>query len=169
VSIARLAAVSALEGRVMLIDGDLRRPAVAPEMGLKAEKGLIHYFSGQAPLEDIIVEDPLTGVHAILAAPGTPNPPELLNSTHMRALLDKLSRSYDTIVIDSPALSEVSDALVLAHLADATVYVVQWESTPRHIAIESYKHLLAASARIAGVVLQKVNVRRSSAYAYEES
>lgn len=169
VSLARLAAISALEGRVMLIDGDLRRPAVAPEMGLKAEKGLIHYFSGQAPLEDIIVEDPLTGAHTILALPGTPNPPELLNSTHMRALLDKLSRSYDTIVIDSPALTEVSDALVLAHLADATVFVVQWESTPRHIAIESYRHLLAASAKIAGVVLQKVNARKSSAYAYEDA
>lgn len=169
VSIARLAAVSAMDGRVMLIDGDLRRPAVAPEMGLKAVKGLIHYFSGQAPLEDIIVEDPLTGVHAILAAPGTPNPPELLNSTHMRALLDKLSRTYDTIVIDSPALSEVSDALVLAHLADATIYVVQWETTPRHIAIESFKHLLAASAQIAGVVLQKVNTRKSASYGYEES
>ena len=46
--------------------------------------------------------------------------------------------------------------------------MVQWETTPRHIAIESYKHLLAARAKIAGVVLQKVNTRKSSAYAYED-
>lgn len=168
VSIARLAAISALEGRVILIDGDLRKPAVAPEMSLKAEKGLIHYFSGQATLEEIIVEDPQTGLFAILAAPGTPNPTELLNSSHMRELLTKLEKEYDTVVIDSPALSQVSDALVLAHHADATVFVVQWETTPRHIAHESFKLLMRASANIAGVVLQKVNVRRSSTYAYEE-
>ena len=166
VSIARLAALSALEGRVILIDCDLRKPAVAEALGIRADKGLIHLFSGQSKLDDIVTIDPKTGLHVIPAAPGTPNPPELLNSTHMRLLLEGLAQHYDTIILDSPALSEVSDARVLARLADATVFVVQRESTPRQTALESFKLLRSAGARIAGVVMQKVNVRKTSSYGY---
>ena len=74
VSMARLAAVSALEGRVMLIDCDLRRPSVARELGLKADKGLIHLFSGQSKLKDVILTDTESGLHVIPAVTGTPNP-----------------------------------------------------------------------------------------------
>lgn len=166
VSIARLAAISALEGRVMLIDCDLRRPSVARELGLKADKGLIHLFSGQAKLEDIVLTDEESGLHVIPAVTGTPNPPELLNSSHMRGLIDALSQNYDTIILDSPALAAVSDTRVLARLADATVFVVEWETTPRPVALESFRTLKASGACIAGVIMQKVNVRKSARYAY---
>ena len=170
VSIARLAAISALEGRVMLIDCDLRKPSVARELGLKADKGLIHLFSGQAKLEDIVLTDSESGLHVIPAVAGTPNPPELFSSSHMRALIDALARSYDTIVLDSPALAAVSDTRVLARLADATVFVVEWETTPRPVALESFRSLETSGARIAGVIMQKVNVQKSARYAiYDEA
>ena len=170
VSIARLAAISALEGRVMLIDCDLRKPAVARELGLEADKGLIHLFSGQAKLEDIVLTDPESGLHVIPASAGTPNPPELFSSSHMRALIDALAQSYDTIVLDSPALAAVSDTRVLARLADATVFVVEWETTPRPVALESFRSLETSGARIAGVIMQKVNVQKSARYAiYDEA
>ncbi len=166
VSISRLAAISALEGRVMLIDCDLRRPSVARELGLKADKGLIHLFSGQAKLEDIVLTDRESGLHVIPAVTGTPNPPELLNSSHMRGLIDALSQNYDTIILDSPALAAVSDTRVLARLADATVFVVEWETTPRPVALDSFRSLKNSGARIAGVIMQKVNVRKSARYGY---
>ncbi len=166
VSMSRLAAISALEGRVMLIDCDLRRPSVTRELGLKAEKGLIHLFSGQAKLEDIVLTDAESGLHVIPAVTGTPNPPELLNSSHMRGLIDALSQNYDTIILDSPALAAVSDTRVLARLADATVFVVEWETTPRPVALESFRSLKSSGARIAGVIMQKVNVRKSARYSY---
>ncbi len=166
VSIARLAAISALEGRVMLIDCNLRKPSVARELGLKAEMGLIDLFSGQVKLDDIVLTDEASGLHVIPAVTGTPNPPELLNSSHMRELIAALSRSYDTIILDSPALAAVSDTRVLARLADATVFVVEWETTPRPVALESFRSLKSSGARIAGVIMQKVNARQSDRYAY---
>jgi capsular exopolysaccharide synthesis family protein len=166
VSIARLAAISALEGRVMLIDCDLRRPSVARELGLKADKGLIHLFSGQAKLEDIVLTDSDSGLHVIPAVTGTPNPPELLNSAHMKGLIEALAQNYDTVILDSPALAAVSDTRVLARLADATVFVVEWEATPRPVALDSFRTLKNSGARIAGVIMQKVNVRKSAAYGY---
>ena len=168
VSISRLAAVSALEGRVMLIDCDLRKPSVARELGLEAKKGLIHLFSGQAKLEDIVLTDTESGLHVIPAVAGTPNPPELLNSSHMRGLIEALAQNYDTIILDSPALAAVSDTRVLARLADATVFVVEWETTPRPVALDSFRALKTSGAHIAGVIMQKVNVRKSARYAYYE-
>ena len=115
--------------------------------------------------------DPRTGLHVLPAVPGTPNPPELLNSQHMRGLLDKLAKTYDLVVLDSPALDSVSDARVLAHLADATVFVVQWESTPRQVALGSLRQLVSAGAQIAGIALHKVNLRKHAKYyryGYEE-
>lgn len=169
VSLARLSALSAVEGNVILIDGDLRKPAVAAALGIPAERGLIHLFAGEATLEEVIQTDPRTGLQVLPATQGTPNPPELLNSHHMRSLLDRLSKSYDLIVIDSPPLESVSDARVLARLADATVFAVEWEGTPRNVALDALRQLLSAGAHVAGAVLQKVNLRRTASYGYEEA
>lgn len=169
ISLARLSAVAAVEGRVLLIDGDLRKPSVAPRIGANPQKGLMHLFSGEASLEEVIVTDPKSGLHVLPANIGTPNPPELLNSTHMRDLLANLRSTYDMIVIDSPALDAVSDARVLAHYADTTVFVVRWEGTKQHAAIDSLKQLTTAGARVSGVVLQQVNVKKSESYGYREA
>ncbi|MEX2454103.1 MAG: polysaccharide biosynthesis tyrosine autokinase [Rhodospirillaceae bacterium] len=169
VSLARLSALAAAEGRVLLIDGDLRKPSVAPALGLSPERGLLHLFAGEAEFRDVILTDERSGLHVLPSVPGTPNPPELLNSNHMRDLLAELRATYDMIVIDSPALDAVSDARVLAHYADTTVFVVRWEGTKQHAAIESMKQLVSAGARVAGVVLQQVNVRKSASYGYREA
>ncbi len=164
VSLARQSAVSSLNGKVILIDCDLRRPTVSGMMDLRAEKGITDLFAGEATFEEVVITDPKTGLHVLPAVPGTPNPPELLNSQHMRALLDRLSETYDLVVLDSPALDSVSDARVLAHLADATVFVVQWETTPRQTALGSLRQLVSAGAQIAGIALHKVNLRKHAKY-----
>jgi len=166
VSLARQSAISSVKGNVILIDCDLRRPAVSGVMGLRAEVGLTELFAGEATMEEVLKVDPKSGLHVLPATPGTPNPPELLNSQHMRDLLDRLSESYDLIIIDSPALDAVSDARVLAHMADATIFVVEWETTPRQIVLAAMKQLVSAGGQIAGVVMHKVNERRQAKYAY---
>ncbi|CAN0403926.1 unnamed protein product, partial [Discosporangium mesarthrocarpum] len=169
ISLARLSAIAAIEGRVLLIDGDLRKPSVGPRIGVSPDKGLLDVFSGEATLEDVILTDDKSGLHVLPANVGTPNPPELLNSTHMRDLLAKLRTSYEMIIIDSPALDAVSDARVLAHYADTTVFVVRWEGTKQHAAIESMKQLTTAGARVSGIVLQQVNIKKSVSYGYREA
>jgi polysaccharide biosynthesis transport protein len=169
ISLARLSATASIEGRVLLIDGDLRKPSVAPRIGANPTKGLIHLFSGEASLDEVIVTDEKSGLHVLPATIGTPNPPELLNSTHMRDLLAKLRSSYEMIIIDSPALAAVSDARVLAHYADTTVFVLRWEGTKQHAAVEAVKQLTSAGARISGVVLQQVNIKKTESYGYREA
>lgn len=169
ISLARLSATASVEGRVLLIDGDLRKPSVAPRIGANPTKGLLHLFSGEASLDEVIVTDEKSGLHVLPATIGTPNPPELLNSTHMRDLLAKLRSSYEMIIIDSPALDAVSDARVLAHYADTTVFVLRWEGTRQRAALEAVKQLTSAGARISGVVLQQVNVRKTESYGYREA
>jgi capsular exopolysaccharide synthesis family protein len=169
VALARQSALAALNGKVMLIDCDLRRPTVSGLLGLRAEAGITELFSGEASFNEVIRTDPKTGLHVLPAVPGTPNPPELLNSQHMRSLLDKLSQSYDLIVLDSPALESVSDARVLAHLADATIFVVQAETTPRQKAIAALRQLAHAHAHMAGVVLSRVNLRRQQKYEHRDA
>lgn len=169
ISLARLSAIAAIEGRVLLIDGDLRKPSVGPRIGVSPSKGLLDLFSGEATLEDVILTDDKSGLHVLPANIGTPNPPELLNSTHMRDLLAKLRTSYEMIIIDSPALDAVSDARVLAHYADTTVFVVRWEGTKQHAAIDAMKQLTTAGARVSGVVLQQVNIKKSASYGYREA
>lgn len=166
VSLARQSAVSSVRGNVILIDCDLRRPAVSGVMGLRAEIGLKELFSGEASLEDVLKIDAKSGLHVLPVTPGTPNPPELLNSQHMRDLLARLSDNYDLVIIDSPALESVSDARVLAHLADATVFVVQWETTPRQTVLASLRQLRSAGARIAGLAFHKVNEKTGTKAKY---
>ncbi len=165
-SIARLAATSVLKGRAILIDCDLRRPGVSNELGLKPTKGLTDLLTGTAKLDDVLMVDSQTGLHVIPAVPGTPSPPDMLNSSQMSVLVQALSQNYDTVVLDSPAMSAVADARILARLADASIFVVEWQATPRPLALESYRQLVGTGAKVAGVVLQKVNVRRSSRYYY---
>ena len=88
----------------------------------------------------------------------------LKSEKDLDSLRTHLAEDYDLVVLDSPALDSVSDARVLAHLADATVFVVQWESTPRQTALGSLRQLVSAGAQIAGVALHKVNLRKHAKY-----
>jgi capsular exopolysaccharide synthesis family protein len=169
VSLARQAAQSAVTGSVILVDCDLRRPKVAAAMGLDCNAGLMQLFAGEARLEDVILDDPRTGLKVLPAVGGTPNPPELLSSAHMRDLLQELTRRYDLVILDSPALNSVSDARVLARFADATIFVVQWGTTPRNVALAAIRQLQSAGAAIAGIVLHKVDQRTLGLFGYGDA
>lgn len=168
VSLARQSAISSVTGNVILIDCDLRRPAVSAVMGLRAEIGLTELFAGEASLEEALKIDPKSGLHVLPSTAGTPNPPELLNSQHMRDLLVQLSDSYDLVIIDSPAVDAVSDARILAHMADATVFVVQFAATPRQKVLSSLKQLTSAGANIAGLVMHRVKDAKDDYYGYPQ-
>lgn len=168
VSLARQSAVSSVRGNVVLVDCDLRRPSVSSILGLRAEIGLTELFAGEASLDEVLKIDPKSGLHVIPSTAGTPNPPELLNSQHMRDLVTQLSNSYDLVIIDSPALDAVADARVLAHLVDATVFVVQSHTTSRQKVLSALRLLVSARANIAGLVLHRTPEHQEEKYAYSE-
>jgi Mrp family chromosome partitioning ATPase len=93
-----------------------------------------------------------------------PNPQDLLHSKRAKATFDLLREAYDTVIVDTPAIMPVSDGLLLTHLADATVFLVRWENTPRNVAARALKKVKASGADIAGVVLSRVNRRKQASY-----
>lgn len=152
---------------VLLLEADMRRPQAARTLGLPDTGGLLEVLLGEVSEHDVIQVDPESGLH-VMAAGGADvqSPPNLLGSQPMNDLLRRLETNYDLVIIDTAPLMVVSDARALARHVDAVLFVVRWASTRRQIARGALRQLLDAGARVAGVVLTQVDVRRLAQYAY---
>ena len=94
------------------------------------------------------------------------NPPDVLGSERMKALIAHLKETFDYVVLDTPPVGPVVDAVIVANLADKTIFVVQWASTPRELVETSIKQV-SAQKRVAGVVFNFVNQDRAKKYGGE--
>jgi capsular exopolysaccharide synthesis family protein len=165
-----LACALAQVKRVLLIDGDLRRPQIHRLIGAdKDHKGLSHLVSGVAPASECIVRHELGGFHIMTSGFPPPNPLELLSSAKFVDLIEKLKESFEIILIDSPPVQLVSDAVVLSHLADTVLYVVKANHTPMPLARGGLKRLAMANAPILGAVLNQLDLERAERYYGEYS
>ncbi len=162
-----LASLAARTGnRSIAIDCDLRRASLHQTLKVSNDVGLSHYLSGQAELEDIVQVDPASGLHYISAGARVPHPTDLLGSQRMYGLLQQLEAAYDSVILDTPPLLAVSDALVLVRAVDRVVFVVKWETTRRDSVIASVKQIAEAGAHIGGLVLSQVDLRKQAKYGY---
>jgi polysaccharide biosynthesis transport protein len=165
-----IACQSAKSGqRCIVLDCDLRQSAVHVHFGVANRIGLADYLVGKARLEEVIDIDPVSGVHFVPAGTRAPNPIELLGSVQMRRLIKALSQAYDMVILDTPPVLAVSDALVMVRHVDATVFLIRWEKTRRQAAVSGLKLALEAGANLAGVVLSQVDVKRHAQYDYADS
>lgn len=155
-------------GRSILVDCDLRHPSIAKLFGMRGP-GLASYVQGDSKLADLIHSDTNSRLDYITADERAVAPLDLLDSQHMRDVLTDLRNAYDCVVLDAPPVLAVSDAILLSHLADATVFIVRWEKTPQHVAMSGLKLLHSQGANLAGVVLSCVNVRRHAQYDYGDA
>lgn len=155
--------------RVLLIDADLRRPSIHKALGLGPRTGLSNVLTGGATLQEATVRSPLLPNLYILAA-GTPppNPSELMASAQMGDLLTTLREQYDHIVIDTPPTLSVTDAVVLSTRADAVVLVIRSSQTTKPALRRSRDILAQVNARVAGVLLNAVNLDSADYYYYYE-
>jgi len=150
--------------KVVLIDADMRKPRVQRVFGLNSAVGLSSFLAGTAKLKEIIQETTVPGLMVIPCGVPPPNPGELILSPGFRRMLEALREYFDCIVLDSPPLCNVSDARILAVIADSTIVVVKAFSTSRHYIRDAVTNLTNARARVGGVVLNDVDVRRRSYY-----
>jgi capsular exopolysaccharide synthesis family protein len=165
VSMARLAAKSGQ--KVVLVDADLRHPSVAETLGVsKPEKGILDVLTGTQSVEGSFMRDPKSPVMALLATKAAGNPPDLLGSGAMEKLIDGLSKVFDMVVIDSAPLLPVHDTRVLSRLADAIVFVVRWDKTPRDAVAMAARTLADTQTRVAGVALTRADETRYKYYTY---
>jgi capsular exopolysaccharide synthesis family protein len=123
--------VYALSGKkTLLIGADLRKPKIYNDFGLTNEIGLSYLLSGGYVWSEVVQETSIKGLSVLSAGPVPPNPSELLLGSKMASLLNELRESYDVIVVDTPPVGLVSDALHLSQLADHTIFVIRQNFTP---------------------------------------
>ncbi len=149
--------------RVLIVDCDLRRPAVSKLFGLENRAGLVDLLVGSAPWDSTLVRDPTVGFWILGAGSSTQNPPDLLASARMDTILNKIRDAFDYVVLDSPPLGPVIDAAVLTRFVDKIVFVSTWNDTPREVVARTIKQL-PPERRIAGLVLNRVNIKLSKRY-----
>ncbi len=151
--------------RVLLIDADMRRPGLHRPLQLTNERGLSQVLIGQARVRDVIQRTVDPNLLAITAGRTPPNPSELLASERMKTLLSNLSHGpFDWIVIDTPPVLAVTDAVILAPLVSGVAFVVGAEMTRRRLAERALDTIMSAHPRFAAVVLNKVDFARNKYY-----
>lgn len=168
-----LAEVSAANTKVVLIEADLRRPALAERLGIKPEPGLAEVLSRNAPLKTALREVRIPRAHgqngngatemlAVIPAGGLPpNPTQLLGSRTMVDLLSTLAERFDLIIIDSSPISAVPDAIPLMRLVSGAVIVSRSDVVTRSAAIDLRKELEKLSVPTLGLVANAVPARRT--------
>lgn len=150
---------------VLLIDADMRKPTIAKRFGLPAfQPGLANYLAETETLDDCIVHDEQSGIDIMPAGTIPLNPLELLSSPRVATLLAELRGRYQKIIIDTPPVHAVSDALVLSRLSDAVVMVVKADHTRSGLVQLSLSKLVNAHARVVGVVLNDLDLKNAERY-----
>ena len=159
--------------KVVLIDCDLRRPTIAKYFGLdKTTLGLTDYLMNhELQVNDLLVNEPQTGLKILTQGhAGYVNPSSLFSSHRMAALIETLKNQADLLILDSPPIMAVPDTRTLGSLVDSTVYVLNWDKTPKNVVANGLQILRAdGHNNLAGIVLQKVNMAQYGRYGYGDS
>jgi capsular exopolysaccharide synthesis family protein len=151
--------------RVLLVDADMRRPGLHHPLRLTNERGLSQVLIGQARVRDVIQRTVDPNLLAITAGHTPPNPSELLASERMKTLLTNLSHGpFDWIVIDTPPVLAVTDAVILAPLVSGVTFVIGAEMTRRRLAERAVEMVMQTHPKFAAVVLNKVDFARNKYY-----
>ena len=164
---AWLARTAAKSGeRVIVVDCDMRRPALHKAFGAVRGKTLCDYLDNDAKLEDVVHTGDPGGVHMIFAASVPARALELLAGERLHRLIAALRKTYDLVILDAPACMAVTDPLLLARQADLTLYNVVWNDTPRHILDTALRLFAPRDRERLALVVNKVDVHNYAAYGY---
>jgi polysaccharide biosynthesis transport protein len=160
VSATNTAAMFAQTGaRVLLIDGDLRKPRCHRVLALENSSGLTEVLTGTCEVQDVIRTTIVDGLSFMSAGSLPPNPTELLGSERMSQVLAMVAHQHDVVILDSPPVMPVSDALLLATVVDGVVLVVNSLKTSKHHVKMAAAKLEYARAKIFGVLLNEIDLK----------
>jgi len=163
---ANFAAVCAQSGsRVLLVDGDLRKPTLHRIFGLDNQRGLTTTLIEGKSLADVAIPTRVPNLSVVVSGPLPPNHAELAASRRMHDLMEAATRVFDLIVIDTPPVLSVSDAVALAAQMDGVILVVRGGKTSAEAVRRAAEQIDAVKGRILGVLLNRVDARNSGYYA----
>jgi capsular exopolysaccharide synthesis family protein len=151
--------------RVLLIDADMRRPGVHRTLGLQNSTGLSHLLTAQASPRQSIQKLENPNLWVMTAGMVPPNPSELLASDRMKMLVANAQNGpFDWVIVDTPPVLAVTDAVILSQLASGVVFVVGSEMTRMRLAERAMETLMTSKPHLLGVVLNRVDLARNKYY-----
>jgi capsular exopolysaccharide synthesis family protein len=160
-----LALAHAQAKKTLLIEADLRRPAVVGQLGLDPGRpGLASLFAGEASFVDCVQRVEGSSLYVLPSGPIPENPLELLSSERFRQLLARIASACEIVIIDSPPVHLVSDAVVLSTVATGTIFVVRADSTPSPVARRCIRTLQDAGGHVIGVALNQLDFTKADRY-----
>lgn len=152
--------------KVLLIDGDLRRPAMGRLMVEPASPGLSNVLAGITTPQEAIRTELYPNLDVLFSGDIPPNPSELLGSDKMGELIDEMSKKYDYILVDTPPVNVVSDASLVANLLDGVLLLVRQGRTRKDAIKRAVANLELTGIKPLGFVLNGVDLSDGKSYAY---
>lgn len=149
------------ECKVLIVDCDLRRPKLARLLRMNSKVGLSNLIINPKLKDEAVQTSGISGMDVLLSGDIPPNPSELLGSRRMQSLLEELREFYDVIILDSPPVNMVTDAVVLAPKSDGVLVLVRANYTDRGAIIHAVEQLGYAKAKILGFILNDVNMEKN--------
>jgi capsular exopolysaccharide synthesis family protein len=163
---ANLGGVISMTGkRVIVLNLDMRKPALHERFDLPNLKGMSTVLSYHGSLSEVIQQTKYENLHIISSGPVPPNPSELIQNERMEEVINMLRGEYDVIILDTPPVGLVVDAYTLMHLADATMYVVRANYAKRGFLKNVEKIYRTEGIKGVGIILNDMDMSRDS-YGY---
>ena len=159
VAIALAVTMAQSGSKTLLVDADMRRPRLHKTFNLSTERGLSSLIIGEGDLKDVVQPTSQERLEVLPCGPIPPNPAELLHAPGFRKLLEELHQTYDRVIFDAPPVNPVSDPMVLATMVDGVVVVSSANQTKEPALAMALRRLNEVKAPIAGLVLNKVELR----------
>lgn len=151
--------------QVLLVDCDLRRPALSAHFGATTGPGLAQVLDGSRTTHEALRLDADSGIRLLPAGESASN--AITRLDNLERLLNRARAEHDVIILDAPPVGILSDPLLLAQLADSILLAVQWGMTPRAVVRTALRRLRTAKVQPLGIVLTKVDVGQLARYRFE--
>ena len=162
-----LARTTAFDGhKTLLIDADIRSPKVHEQLDMPQSPGLRDVLENGSEAADHIQFDRISSLDVLPAGEASGDPLNWINSPQMKELLTKLTKKYKYIIIDSPPIVVAPDACVLSKIADTTVLLVRWASTPGDTLNHAVRMLRRNGGHVTGTVMTMLDASRQPKYNY---
>lgn len=161
--------LSGLGKRVLLVEADIRRRTFREYFPQKPGGSLIQVVARTAEISEAVVSPPALGADVLMGDKSTINAADLFSSERFRDFIRQAREEYDFVVIDTPPVMVVPDARIIGRLADAIVYAVHWNRTPKDMVVSGLRQLSSVDLRVAGLVLSQIEPKRMKRYGYGNS
>lgn len=150
--------------KTLLLDGDLRLPSVARSLQVGKDQGILTYIKGDATLDAVINKEVYPNFDVLSSGGKSKNPTQILNNPKFREMISDLRERYDRIIIDSPPLEAVSDALNLLPAADGVLYIIKFNTISYKVVMKNLRNIKDSNKTLFGAVFNDIS--SNAAYQY---